>query len=279
MVRNKINFQKSFLEYGVDEKLAEAAASVLERGEVVLLATTGKLASGKDTIAPIVMEQLVNEGGEVFHLSFAAALKDEVNEVIGVIRSVERDCRFNLSQILSFRGLSFRKAMAADLISSVFGIDVVKARFMVATLYEVVNSNLELTSRDRTKEIRTALQYWGSDVRREIDYLWWVKLSVMAAAKKIAAGVNIMITDVRFPNEVEACQKIGFLAIRLNVTDTTQRDRLFARDGLEPDPAALTHVSETALDEFEGFDIVLDNNGSIADCLTAVMAAIENVKK
>jgi hypothetical protein len=42
------------------------------------------------------------------------------------------------------------------------------------------------------------------------------------------------------------------------------------RDGLEPDPAAMSHSSETALDGFVGFDLIADNNGPLENTVAAV---------
>tara|TARA_R110000868_G_scaffold359380_1_gene621239 strand:- start:7404 stop:8174 length:771 start_codon:yes stop_codon:yes gene_type:complete len=71
---------------------------------------------------------------------------------------------------------------------------------------------------------------------------------------------NWIITDVRFPNEVEAIENNGGIVIRI--------DRKSVSYGTE---FTIEHDSETVLDDYE-FDYVIKNNGSIDDL-------IEEVKK
>lgn len=58
---------------------------------------------------------------------------------------------------------------------------------------------------------------------------------------------NWIITDVRFENEAEAVRERGGFLVRINGTRTTD-----ARD--------LSHISETALDNYDKFDYTFDNS-------------------
>ena len=58
-----------------------------------------------------------------------------------------------------------------------------------------------------------------------------------------------IITDVRFPNEVNEIKKRGGLIIRIN-RDLNSND---------------THLSETALDNYTDWDYIIDNNSSLED--------------
>ena len=69
---------------------------------------------------------------------------------------------------------------------------------------------------------------------------------------------NWIITDVRFPNEVEAIENNGGIVIRI--------DRKSVSYGTE---FTIEHDSETVLDDYE-FDYVIKNNGSINDLLEEV---------
>lgn len=238
-----------YLRYGVDPDTAAAAVTRQAGGNLKLLAVTGKLASGKDTIAEAVMSYWQVKP---FHLSFAAALKREMDELMSLMRGAAN------------------REEAVSLVSSRGATPEQSAR-MVELLFDQVRSNPELTARSRTPEIRAALQVWGLDVRRGQDPEYWVKQAVLSAAQAIAKGEHVMITDVRFPDEVRACQAIGFTVVRLEVRPEVQAERLWARDGLLPDPVAINHASETALDGYEGFDLSIDNNGSIPDGVNAVV--------
>jgi hypothetical protein len=242
-ILSKEDYLKNLSAYGVDEKIADKAAIVLSTKPPFLIAVSGKLASGKDTIAAEVFKELQ---GEPHHLYFAAALKDEVDELMVVVRNTKWKW---LCRIKAQRKFSINKDMA---------------KHMVDLLHEPARSaeGLGLNARDRTPWIRLALQYWGVEVRRTQDPDYWVKQAIKSAATAIAEGKDIMVTDVRFPGEVEACQGIGFTVIRLNITTETQAARIMARDGLINDPKALVHATEVALDGFDAFNIVIDNNDS-----------------
>ncbi len=63
---------------------------------------------------------------------------------------------------------------------------------------------------------------------------------------------NWVITDVRFPNEVQAIKDKGGLIIRL------ESDRCDSTN---------THVSEIALDNYGKFDGIIDNNGTLNELM------------
>lgn len=88
---------------------------------------------------------------------------------------------------------------------------------------------------------RAVMQYFGTNVcRRMLDNCW-----VDATIRRIQKDKPqlAVITDVRFPNEVEGIQKAGGKVVR------------FLRAPFAVDE----HPSEIALDNYEGFDAVLDN--------------------
>jgi hypothetical protein len=71
-----------------------------------------------------------------------------------------------------------------------------------------------------------------------------------------------IVTDVRFPNEATALQKVGGKIIRIN------------RPAVNPINA---HSSETSLDDWE-FDYTIDNNGSILDLQESIKNILINEK-
>ena len=77
--------------------------------------------------------------------------------------------------------------------------------------------------------------------------------------KVIKSGVYVesraIITDVRYPGEVLAIQAAGGVVVRIERPGHVPKD-----DGRD-----LKHESETALDDFKGFDYVLRNAGTLED--------------
>jgi len=76
---------------------------------------------------------------------------------------------------------------------------------------------------------------------------------VIALFADYAQDKNWAVTDVRFPNEVKAIQNRGGVVIRVerDCHDDAGRDE--------------QHESETALDNFTGWDYVVKNNGTLDD--------------
>lgn len=91
-------------------------------------------------------------------------------------------------------------------------------------------------------EVRRLLQAVGVGVR-ELDPDIWVKQAVrMIDDLQLEAGgeaVPVVVTDVRFQNEVDALKKLGAVIWRTN------------RPGYGP---ANDHISETGVDHLEGID-------------------------
>lgn len=99
-------------------------------------------------------------------------------------------------------------------------------------------------------EVRRFLQDLGYAGRRVIDEWVWVEPVIREAHKLIydEKVPGVVITDVRFPNEVEAIQRSGGVVVKIERPDA---------------PRDNSHVSETALDGFDGWDFVIVNDSTI----------------
>lgn len=104
---------------------------------------------------------------------------------------------------------------------------------------------------DRAKveypEVRAFLQDLGVSMRNEVDESIWVNAALRNRAE------NLVISDVRFPNEWAAIQAGGGVLIRIE------------RPGHNGDG----HISETALDDFEP-NYTLVNDGTLDDLKVGV---------
>lgn len=246
-------------EYGIDTDIAAAAGAQLATGHIAALGINGKLASGKDTVAPAVMETLGID--DAVHVFYAKPLKAEMARIIGIIESsgTPQQAARNL-----WGGMDIPLTQAAEFVRWFFN--------------DTRDAGHGLDGYSRTPAVRSALQFHGTEVRRSQDEEYWVKQALRPAFDAMAAGRSAYITDVRFPNEVLGAQRVGFTVVRLQVTRATQVARLSARDGLEPDLAALNHVSETALDDYQGFNAVIDNNGTLEETVAAVAALVDGAR-
>lgn len=100
---------------------------------------------------------------------------------------------------------------------------------------------------------RQFLQRLGTDVGRAFDENLWVKRWIARANTALATGRGVVVTDVRFPNELEAVRSLGGKVYRVE------------RNQGRPDASPVdAHASETALDTAV-FDGVILNNGTLDD--------------
>lgn len=235
------DFFNSFVARGVPAQEASVAAETTYRDLAGVVVISGKMGSGKDTIAPLLMPALNRV--KQSHRFFAAPLKDELNEIILIIQNSASQEEANL------RVSRDMQTNAKDHVA-----------FVIDTLWSPVKSGELKTSYDRTEQSRLALQHWGTQVRRAQDENYWVNRAIRSVSPELAEGISVYVTDARFPNELDAVKEIGGLLIRLDVSPEVQEKRIFDRDGIVISDAARNHVSETAVDDYERFDVRLNTD-------------------
>ncbi len=235
---------------GVAPDVAQSAHGHIRSGASTMLAASGKFTSGKDTVALASMDVLGVK--DVDHLSFASALKVELGEVFETLRC------------------SPSPTCAIDAVVATQGVSRDHVAFVTGLVWTQVRADASLDGYSRTTEIRTALQYWGTEVRRSQDEMYWVKKAMASAITASAAGKSVVFTDLRYPNEEDACRAAGFYTIRLDISSETQAQRLWDRDGITPDPATMSHPSENALDTHTGFTLRFDNEGTLTEAVSTV---------
>lgn len=95
--------------------------------------------------------------------------------------------------------------------------------------------------------VRAMLQTLGTEVFRALWEPVWLNAFRHRIPKEAEEGKTVVLCgDVRFPNEVALIKELGGNIIRLT------------RD---PNNGADQHESETALDDYDGFDAFIDNEG------------------
>ena len=103
---------------------------------------------------------------------------------------------------------------------------------------------------------RKMLQLIGTDLfRNQLHPNTWVNATFANYHDN-----NWIITDVRFPNELEAIKKHNGITIRINRGLVERTGKMI--QGPE-------HISETALDDAK-FDYVIENNGTIEELIKQV---------
>lgn len=115
-------------------------------------------------------------------------------------------------------------------------------------------------AKDTYPEVRRTLQRIGQ-TQREFDENYWVNV----ARRKLnaAEGLNmpVVVTDVRYWNEVHMLSARGFRMVRLIRPDS---------NSASVSPQGAAHASETELDGYGG-DFVIYNDGTPEDLRRAIL--------
>lgn len=126
-----------------------------------------------------------------------------------------------------------------------------------------------LTS-DRPEEkepFRLLMQWWGVEFRRSLfgeDY--WIKelerfatswLAIVPPQEKLV----LLVPDVRLPNEVDFIRSQGGILVKVNRRNMVDTD---------------SHSTETALDQFDGWDVQVKNDGTLDDLQNKAAAFVRN---
>lgn len=115
---------------------------------------------------------------------------------------------------------------------------------------------------DRAKrqesEVRELLQRLGTEAGRQVlgENVW-----VEATMRAIGPDERVVVTDMRFENELRAIREAGGLAVAI----------------LRRDYGPVNgHASETALADLGLFDVVIENDGTVADLHARIREAVES---
>lgn len=197
----------------------------------MIISISGAIGSGKDTIAKLIQELDTNSNWEI--KKFAGKLKQIATMLTGVPIECWEDQEFKQNMLNSEWSMTGR-----DLLQKL-GTEAMRNG-----LHENVWVNALLSDYSCT------IKAFGTDEFNVID-----------------ADVypNWIITDTRFPNELEAVKKRDGILIKV----------------IRPDNAntiGTGHASETALNEFTEWDFVIENSGTIEDLKQKVSEILTHEK-
>ena len=117
------------------------------------------------------------------------------------------------------------------------------------------------TIMNRDMSPRDAMVFIGTEFgRNQINDNIWIE--TLFNRYEQSNNKNLLITDLRFPNEYDEIKKRGGFIIRINRENTNKNN----------------HISECALDNHK-FDYIIDNNGTIDDLVIKVFGIINDIEK
>lgn len=106
---------------------------------------------------------------------------------------------------------------------------------------------------------RKMLQLLGTEVMRDIKDSVWIDY-VFGVVRKNPYKFFV-ISDGRFPNEIDVSKKEKFLDVRVEASEAVRVERGLDRDNQDYSNM-LYHASEIALDEYP-FSVVINNDGAL----------------
>lgn len=134
---------------------------------------------------------------------------------------------------------------------------------------------------------RELLQRVGTEgMRNNVDSDVWVR-ALFAEFKPCSEVITSydraskwIISDVRFPNEADAIKERGGYMIKVVRTEwvSCKDERSgYTYHTIKYDPFEREHPSETAMDNYDGIDCYLDNNGTLQDLEDKVKVILNQI--
>jgi len=269
----------------------------------MIIGISGKIGSGKDTIAKIIQwliyedyfdnpskaipfktkMTIPNVPNQFQNKKFAGKLKDIVCLLIGCTREQLEDSDFKNTKLgEEWQSMYYIQNSTSNVkISNLGTLEQTRKKL------DKLNNPTYLNIKERKLTPRLLLQLLGTEGGRDVihrniwvnalfsDYFEGIKIQPSAPYK--VKPDNWIVTDTRFPNEAEAVKKRGDLLIRVNrdqyeKTEDGQQTATLKRDQTTDD-----HPSETALDSYK-FDYVINNNGTIEELIKQVKEILQKEK-
>jgi len=221
-----------------------------------LILVSGKLRSGKNQITEYMMEEFVQQGRVPTQDLYAKDLKDYSKNDFKILGDV---LRLKAETIKTNIGVYF---------DDKFGLPM-HLKHQIYDLVDSITFNDDNFYEDKTDITRALLQLYGTDIaRKRFDEQFWVK--------RLAERINksnsdvIMITDVRFPNEIEDIHDYldGWRVVPVRINRPMDRSS-----------AMNEHVSETALDDYKFWEYIVDNVGTLDDLKDSAVGLVEDILK
>lgn len=201
-----------------------------------IVAFSGAQASGKDTFANALHEYAKKQHVNTTNVSFAKAVKDQSSDLI----------KANLDPTIDIY----------DYIKSHYDITDDEINHIINILNQINTPDITI----RTKPVRELLQTWGTDIWRKRNANHWVNITVKTINDiyETQPDTIILVTDARFPNELEALHHLNAFLVALDIPEEIRIERIKNRDGFEPTKESLNHQSEHAWKEFDkGFHLTV----------------------
>lgn len=252
------------------EEIISCGLKNLESGQVSIIGFSGKKAAGKDTLAANFMEALDNKATLA---PISTGIKNEASEMFKIFYSwiaFERNIHeqnVKSGKTSAHRDISYlsdqrqeRHERRISEFAKKFDTTHKHAQTIYTKVYPLLKVRQDVTGYNRENEVIDVLQYLGKDVRQPQDEVYWTRKMLWNVLVNASKGLSSLIPDVRFLHDATSVKECGGYIIRVDIERAEQMKRLRTRDGVDVSDAILDHPGETALDDFQGFDLRFDSS-------------------
>lgn len=205
----------------------------------LVILVSGKLGSGKNTLADILKEEIEAEYGTSVAIDYFARLLKEM-------------CRDSFRPLTDYLNQMFSTVYEME--GDFGGYEFSKMKIEDESWFE-----------KKTPISRMILQIIGTDIVRTVNENFWSESFIKRTNER--KELVVLNSDCRFPSEIEQVQK-NFDTITIRV------EREMDRDGVINE-----HISEKALDCKTDWDYVIHNNDSLGVLRVQAKSIVRSIEK
>ncbi|QDP62326.1 MAG: putative deoxynucleotide monophosphate kinase [Prokaryotic dsDNA virus sp.] len=215
----------------------------------MLLGFSGFAGSGKNTVADIVSQEL----GNCVQVAFAAPLRELLGMCLGLTEEeVQSTYKEEVKVMEVMEAFTY---CSADFyhgwldFCGKYSLEMsLNEKCMKAQALEWMWSDL-----GEPITVRKLLQVLGTDfVRDLVDPNMWVYLTMNKVHDLLTRGKNVLITDVRFPNEAQTITYLGGQVIQIDRPSLVTKDQHKSEEPLPKELIDFVIVNDKGLKELKG---------------------------
>lgn len=217
---------------------------------------SGKMGSGKDTLAPLIFP----DDEPTFHKKYSDTIRFQLQDIL---------------TILNYENIRAMLNHYVWILNYQFGIPVNAGYDLLIEIDKVVKGQEYPDIKNAwAPEWRTALQLLGSDCHTTDDPEYWARKVSDECLSSMGDGLNVVLTGGRYEPDVLIPKALGAIIIRVDVDEDLRVRRIRERDGIPPTQAQLNHPGETALDDWDGYNIRISNNHTVEEAVRDIQEGL-----